>query len=75
LSAAVNTIKWILDHPRHCFVHLFPWRQTLWLLLVVISFTLTEFVFFMWLDWKSEALDGTKSSFPLLSPYICAREE
>lgn len=45
-----ETLKFLLDHPRRCFVYLFPSTQTWFLVLVMVSLTLTDWVSFMVLD-------------------------
>ncbi|CAI5459860.1 unnamed protein product [Closterium sp. Yama58-4] len=50
--------SYLLVHPRKCYTHLFPPRSTVMLVLTVLAFNLTEFVFFCANDWTSPALDG-----------------
>ncbi|VDC01026.1 unnamed protein product [Peniophora sp. CBMAI 1063] len=43
-------LRFLLDHPRRCFILLFPSRQTWFLLTVLIALNLTDWVAFMVLD-------------------------
>ncbi|CAM6092952.1 unnamed protein product [Calypogeia fissa] len=49
---------YLLNHPRRCFTHLFPHKQTVWLGITVIGFTVFQLIFFCALDWNEEALKG-----------------
>jgi len=49
---------YLLDHPRKCYTHLFPPSDTRWLLITILIFNSTEFIFFCALDWNSPALTG-----------------
>ncbi|ESK97349.1 potassium transporter [Moniliophthora roreri MCA 2997] len=49
-SRANETLHFLLDHPRRCFIYLFPSHQTWFLLTVVIGLTLTDWFFFLVLD-------------------------
>lgn len=51
---------YLLNHPRRCFTHLFPYKQSVWLCLTVLGFTGFQLIFFCALDWDSEALEGLK---------------
>ncbi|ETW82205.1 potassium transporter [Heterobasidion irregulare TC 32-1] len=45
-----ETLQFLLDHPRRCFIYLFPSRQTWFLLTVLILFNLTDWLLFLVLD-------------------------
>jgi Trk-type K+ transport system membrane component len=49
-SQTRETLKFLLDHPRRCFVYLFPSTQTWFLLFVVIVLTCIDWVSFLVLD-------------------------
>ncbi|KAF4577400.1 low affinity potassium transporter [Pleurotus pulmonarius] len=49
-SRLYETLQFLLDHPRRCFLYLFPSHQTWYLLTVVISLTFTDWFFFVILD-------------------------
>ncbi|KAG6920213.1 hypothetical protein DXG01_004982 [Tephrocybe rancida] len=49
-SRANETLHFLLDHPRRCFIFLFPSHQTWFLLTVVFGLTLTDWFFFLVLD-------------------------
>ena len=53
-----NGLGYLLDHPRKCFTHMFPFHQTLWLTVTVILFNSVELFFFCVLDWNSPPLQG-----------------
>ncbi|GJP80982.1 hypothetical protein CLOP_g11171 [Closterium sp. NIES-67] len=68
--------KYLLDHPRKCYTHLFPRSSTLWLVATVVAFNSAEFIFFCVFDWSSVALNGLSSSTKVLVGYfqsICTR--
>ncbi|KAL0574295.1 hypothetical protein V5O48_007653 [Marasmius crinis-equi] len=49
-SRANETLHFLLDHPRRCFIYLFPSHQTWFLLTIVVGLTFTDWFFFMVLD-------------------------
>ncbi|KAF5380579.1 hypothetical protein D9615_004675 [Tricholomella constricta] len=49
-SRANETLHFLLDHPRRCFIFLFPSHQTWFLLTIVLALTFTDWFFFMVLD-------------------------
>lgn len=52
-----ETLKFLLDHPRRCFVYLFPSTQTWFLVLVMVGLTLTDWVSFMVLDIGNQTIE------------------
>ncbi|MCP6031616.1 hypothetical protein NL371_26340, partial [Klebsiella pneumoniae] len=48
----------LLDHPRRCFIYLFPSYQTWFLVLVLFTLNLTDWVFFLILDIGNAAVDA-----------------
>lgn len=57
-SRAYETLHFLLDHPRRCFVYLFPSHQTWFLLTFVVLLTLTDWVSFLVLDIGNPEIDG-----------------
>eukprot|EP01121_Diplochlamys_sp_Union-15-3_P020319 TRINITY_DN78_c0_g4_i1.p1 TRINITY_DN78_c0_g4~~TRINITY_DN78_c0_g4_i1.p1 ORF type:complete len:518 (-),score=45.40 TRINITY_DN78_c0_g4_i1:91-1644(-) len=55
----------LLKHPRRCFTHLFPWKQTKWLIKVLFLITMSEFVMFLVLDWDQTVFFGVKSGYKI----------
>ncbi|KAF8070723.1 cation transport protein-domain-containing protein [Lyophyllum atratum] len=49
-SRAHETLHFLLDHPRRCFIYLFPSHQTWFLLTIVCGLTATDWFFFLVLD-------------------------
>lgn len=49
-SRTYETLRFILDHPRRCFVYLFPSGQTWFLLFIVMTLTMIDWFFFLILD-------------------------
>ncbi|KAI0049422.1 TrkH-domain-containing protein [Auriscalpium vulgare] len=49
-SRLKETLHFLLDHPRRCFIYLFPSRQTWFLLTVLLLLNLTDWFFFLVLD-------------------------
>ncbi|KAF7297996.1 Potassium transport protein [Mycena chlorophos] len=56
-SRARTTLRFLLDHPRRCFIYLFPSHQTAFLLTVVFMLNLTDWFFFLTLDIGNPAID------------------
>ncbi|KAJ3542209.1 hypothetical protein NMY22_g3597 [Coprinellus aureogranulatus] len=48
----------LLDHPRRCFIYLFPAHQTWFLLSVVFLLTATDWFFFLILDLRNQAIEA-----------------
>ncbi|KAF7296116.1 Potassium transport protein [Mycena kentingensis (nom. inval.)] len=57
-SRANETLHFLLDHPRRCFIYLFPSHQTWFLLTVVLTLTLTDWIFFLVLDIGNPAIES-----------------
>ncbi|KDQ62090.1 hypothetical protein JAAARDRAFT_448748 [Jaapia argillacea MUCL 33604] len=53
-----ETLHFLLDHPRRCFIYLFPSRQTWFLLIVLIILNCTDWFFFLILDIGNPAIDS-----------------
>ncbi|KAF9243244.1 cation transport protein-domain-containing protein [Melanogaster broomeanus] len=61
-----ETLHFLLDHPRRCFVYLFPSHQTWFLLTVLLMLNLTDFFCFMVLDIGNPVID----SIPLGTRFV-----
>ncbi|KAJ7668683.1 cation transport protein-domain-containing protein [Mycena polygramma] len=57
-SRSSETLHFLLDHPRRCFIYLFPSHQTWFLLTVVLALNMTDWFFFMVLDIGNPALES-----------------
>ncbi|MCO5556922.1 hypothetical protein L7F22_010477 [Adiantum nelumboides] len=57
-SRLYETIRFLLDHPRRCFVYLFPSGQTWFLLAVILSLTSIDWVAFQILDIGNATIEG-----------------
>jgi len=57
-SQASETLQFLLDHPRRCFVYLFPSHQTWFLVACVTILTLTDWVSFLILDIGNPEIDS-----------------
>ncbi|GAW00592.1 hypothetical protein LENED_002124 [Lentinula edodes] len=53
-----ETLQFLLDHPRRCFIYLFPSHQTWFLLIVVVALNVTDWLSFMVLDIGTPAIDA-----------------
>ncbi|KAF9222488.1 TrkH-domain-containing protein [Gyrodon lividus] len=53
-----ETLHFLLDHPRRCFVYLFPSHQTWFLLTILLVLNLTDFFCFMVLDIGNPVIDS-----------------
>ncbi|KAG8934849.1 low affinity potassium transporter [Tulasnella sp. 417] len=49
-SQTNETLHFLLDHPRRCYIYLFPSHQTWFLLTVLVGMVLTDWVSFLVLD-------------------------
>ncbi|TFK44919.1 cation transport protein-domain-containing protein [Crucibulum laeve] len=56
-SRTNETLHFLLDHPRRCFIYLFPSHQTWFLVTIVLSLTFTDWFFFMVLDIGNDAIE------------------
>ncbi|QRV98028.1 potassium/sodium transporter [Ceratobasidium sp. AG-Ba] len=65
-----ETLSFLLDHPRRCFIYLFPSHQTWFLFIVLLSMIITDWVSFMVLDIGNEVVEavplGTRFAIGLL---------
>ncbi|KAI5119163.1 hypothetical protein M0805_008646 [Coniferiporia weirii] len=52
-----ETLHFLLDHPRRCFVYLFPSHQTWFLLTVLIMLNATDWFFFLVLDIGNSTIE------------------
>ncbi|PCH35574.1 hypothetical protein WOLCODRAFT_91613 [Wolfiporia cocos MD-104 SS10] len=50
------TLHFLLDHPRRCFIYLFPSHQTWFLLTVLFALNATDWFFFLVLDLGNPAV-------------------
>lgn len=57
-SQSKETLKFLLDHPRRCFVYLFPSTQTWFLVFVVFVLTIIDWVAFLVLDKGTEVIEA-----------------
>ncbi|RSH85304.1 low affinity potassium transporter [Saitozyma podzolica] len=53
-----ETLKFLLDHPRRCFVYMFPSTQTWVLMIVMMGLTLIDWVSFLVLDIGTPAIES-----------------
>ncbi|KAI0250923.1 cation transport protein-domain-containing protein [Lactifluus subvellereus] len=53
-----ETLHFLLDHPRRCFIYLFPSHQTWFLLTVLIILNTTDWFFFLLLDLGNKAIES-----------------
>ncbi|PWN87902.1 hypothetical protein FA10DRAFT_234060, partial [Acaromyces ingoldii] len=57
-SRVYETLRFLLDHPRRCFVYLFPSAQTWFLLLVLVVLNSTDWIFFQVLDIGNPVIEA-----------------
>ncbi|KAE8228750.1 hypothetical protein CF326_g6307 [Tilletia indica] len=57
-SQTFETLRFLLDHPRRCFVYLFPSNETWWLLGVLIILNTTDWVAFLVLDIGNSVIEA-----------------
>ncbi|KAJ3912773.1 cation transporter [Lentinula edodes] len=53
-----ETLQFLLDHPRSCFIYLFPSHPTKFLLIVVVALNVTDWLSFRVLDIETPAIDA-----------------
>ncbi|KAG1746345.1 cation transport protein-domain-containing protein [Suillus lakei] len=53
-----ETLHFLLDHPRRCFVYLFPSYQTWFLLTILVTMNLTDWFCFLVLDIGNPDIDS-----------------
>ncbi|KAI0753123.1 cation transport protein-domain-containing protein [Daedaleopsis nitida] len=53
-----ETLHFLLDHPRRCFIYLFPSHQTWFLLTVLFALNITDWFFFLVLDIGNPAMSN-----------------
>ncbi|KAL7412684.1 cation transport protein-domain-containing protein [Mrakia frigida] len=53
-----ETCRFLLDHPRRCYIYLFPSHQTLFLLLIIVIMTATDWISFLVLDIGTPAIES-----------------
>ncbi|KZS87287.1 TrkH-domain-containing protein [Sistotremastrum niveocremeum HHB9708] len=65
-----ETLHFLLDHPRRCFIYLFPSHQTWFLLTVLLILNCTDWFFFLVLDIGNPEIEtipvGTRIALGLL---------
>lgn len=57
-SRLYETLRFLLDHPRRCFVYLFPSGQTWFLFGVLVVLNCTDWVFFQVLDIGNSTIES-----------------
>ncbi|KAF1983704.1 TrkH-domain-containing protein [Aulographum hederae CBS 113979] len=60
------TLKFLLDHPRRCFTHLFPSQHTWWLLLTVLVLNFVDCCMFIILDIGNHAITDLGPGFEFM---------
>ncbi|SNX84022.1 related to potassium transporter TRK-1 [Melanopsichium pennsylvanicum] len=59
-SRIYETLRFLLDHPRRCFVYLFPSSQTWFLFFVLVIFNVTDWLAFLILDIGNPVIEQIK---------------
>ena len=49
-------LKYLLDHPRRCFTHLFLRKQSWWLFFILLTLNTLQFILFLSLDFNSPSV-------------------
>ncbi|KAJ7526685.1 hypothetical protein O6H91_16G018400 [Diphasiastrum complanatum] len=62
--------EYLLTHPRKCYTHLFPHKQTVWLVITVLSFTTLQTFFFLLFDWSFKGFEGLTTKDKLLDGFF-----
>ncbi|KIJ65956.1 hypothetical protein HYDPIDRAFT_110073 [Hydnomerulius pinastri MD-312] len=61
-----ETLHFLLDHPRRCFIYLFPSHQTWFLFTILLALNLTDWFCFLVLDIGNSVID----SIPLGTRFV-----
>ncbi|KAL7414479.1 cation transport protein-domain-containing protein [Mrakia frigida] len=75
-SEAVETLHFLLDHPRRCFLYLFPSHQTWYLFVLLLFFIVTEWIAFGVLNIGLEAVESLSVGQQIIDGFfqsICVR--
>ncbi|KAF9012537.1 cation transport protein-domain-containing protein [Cyathus striatus] len=67
-----ETLHFLLDHPRRCFIYLFPSHQTWFLLTIVLGLTFTDWFFFMVLDIGTSDIESIPLNVRFLIGFLQA---
>ncbi len=59
-SRLYETLRFLLDHPRRCFVYLFPSSQTWFLFFILCLFNFTDWIAFEVLDIGNPVIEAIK---------------
>ncbi|EMR10216.1 hypothetical protein PNEG_01488 [Pneumocystis murina B123] len=51
-----ESLHFLLDHPRRCFILLFPSKVTMWLFALLVMLSITDAILFMVLDFNNPSL-------------------
>ncbi|KAF5317199.1 hypothetical protein D9611_004011 [Ephemerocybe angulata] len=65
-----NVTYFLLDHPRRCYIYLFPSHQTWFLLTVVLLLTTIDWFFFLILDLGNEAISAIPTGVRVLAGFM-----
>ncbi|PFH52154.1 hypothetical protein AMATHDRAFT_57502 [Amanita thiersii Skay4041] len=71
-SRANETLHFLLDHPRRCYIYLFPSHQTWFLLTIVFVLTATDWFFFLVLDIGNAVIDQIPVGVRVLAGFFQA---
>ncbi|QSL64953.1 hypothetical protein MERGE_002257 [Pneumocystis wakefieldiae] len=58
-----ESLYFLLDHPRRCFILLFPSKVTMWLFALLVILSITDATLFMILDFDNPSLADIDSTF------------
>ncbi|KAF9560954.1 hypothetical protein CPC08DRAFT_750168 [Agrocybe pediades] len=67
-----ETLHFLLDHPRRCFIYLFPSHQTWFLLTIVLGLTFIDWTFFLTLDLWNPVINAIPTGVRVLDGFFQA---
>ncbi|KDR75691.1 hypothetical protein GALMADRAFT_248309 [Galerina marginata CBS 339.88] len=67
-----ETLQFLLDHPRRCFIYLFPSHQTWFLFTVVLGLTCIDWISFLILDIHNPAISSIAVGVRVLDGFMQA---
>lgn len=69
-SGLYEEVRFLLDHPRRCFILLFPSGATWWLLFILLGLNITDVIFFVVLDLGSGPVVDLPAGIKVLNGFF-----
>lgn len=69
-SQVHESLGFLLDHPRRCFILLFPIQATWVLFFALVAFNIIDLVAFVAIDFSGKAVDALPSGYRVLAAFF-----